>query len=81
MMESMQLFTTICTNQWFIETSIILFLNKRDLFEEKITKSPLTICFPEYTGKRCTMFSVDSYGYILSIVSNFAHLCFRLRFF
>ncbi|CAL8086512.1 unnamed protein product [Calicophoron daubneyi] len=50
MMESMRLFSSICNNQWFTETSIILFLNKRDLFEDKITKSPLTICFPEYTG-------------------------------
>ncbi|KAL7833314.1 hypothetical protein SRHO_G00303320 [Serrasalmus rhombeus] len=31
-------------------TSIILFLNKKDLFEEKITLSPLSICFPEYSG-------------------------------
>lgn len=35
----------------FTETSIILFLNKKDLFEEKIKKSPLTVCFSEYTGK------------------------------
>ncbi|MEQ2194514.1 Guanine nucleotide-binding protein G(i) subunit alpha-2 [Xenoophorus captivus] len=32
------------------ETSIILFLNKMDLFEKKIEHSPLTICFPEYSG-------------------------------
>ena len=51
MHESMKLFDSICNNKWFTETSIILFLNKKDLFEEKITKSPLTICFPEYTGK------------------------------
>ena len=50
MRESMKLFESICNNKWFIETSIILFLNKKDLFEEKIGKSPLTICFPEYTG-------------------------------
>uniref|UniRef100_T1J8S3 G protein alpha i subunit n=1 Tax=Strigamia maritima TaxID=126957 RepID=T1J8S3_STRMM len=50
MIESMKLFDSICNNKWFIETSIILFLNKKDLFEEKITKSPLTICFPEFTG-------------------------------
>lgn len=50
MIESMKLFDSICNNKWFVETSIILFLNKKDLFEEKITKSSLTICFPEYTG-------------------------------
>ena len=52
MIESMKLFDSICNSKWFVETSIILFLNKKDLFEEKITRSPLTICFPEYTGKR-----------------------------
>jgi hypothetical protein len=50
MMESMKLFDSICNNKWFTETSIILFLNKKDLFAEKITKSPLSICFQDYTG-------------------------------
>lgn len=50
MIESMKLFDSICNSKWFVETSIILFLNKKDLFEEKIIKSPLTICFPEYSG-------------------------------
>lgn len=44
------LFDSICNNKFFIDTSIILFLNKKDLFGEKIKKSPLTICFPEYPG-------------------------------
>ncbi|KAK3548647.1 hypothetical protein QTP70_015929 [Hemibagrus guttatus] len=50
MHESLKLFDSICNNKWFTNTSIILFLNKKDIFEEKIKKSPLTICFPEYTG-------------------------------
>lgn len=51
MIESMKLFDSICNSKWFVETSIILFLNKKDLFEEKIKRSSLNICFPEYTGK------------------------------
>jgi guanine nucleotide-binding protein G(i) subunit alpha len=51
MVESMKLFEGICNNKWFLETSIILFLNKKDLFEEKIRHSPLTVCFPEYQGE------------------------------
>ncbi|KAJ7408972.1 hypothetical protein WISP_117301 [Willisornis vidua] len=50
MHESLKLFDSICNNKWFTDTSIILFLNKKDIFEEKIKKSPLAICFPEYTG-------------------------------
>eukprot|EP00063_Salmo_salar_P028041 XP_014002876.1 PREDICTED: guanine nucleotide-binding protein G(i) subunit alpha-1-like isoform X3 [Salmo salar] len=50
MHESMKLFDSICNNKWFTDTSVILFLNKKDLFEEKIGRSPLTICYPEYAG-------------------------------
>uniref|UniRef100_A0A673IZR4 Guanine nucleotide-binding protein G(o) subunit alpha n=1 Tax=Sinocyclocheilus rhinocerous TaxID=307959 RepID=A0A673IZR4_9TELE len=52
MHESLTLFDSICNNKFFADTSIILFLNKKDLFGEKIVKSPLNICFPEYTGTR-----------------------------
>ena len=51
MQESLKLFDSICNNKWFTDTSIILFLNKKDLFEDKIKKSPITICFSEYSGK------------------------------
>jgi len=50
MHESLKLFEEICNNEFFTETPMILFLNKRDLFAEKIKKIPLTVCFPEYTG-------------------------------
>ena len=46
MHESLKLFDSICNNKWFTDTSIILFLNKKDLFEEKIKKSPLTVRVP-----------------------------------
>lgn len=51
MHESLRLFDSICNNKWFTKTSIILFLNKRDLFQEKVAKSSLRKCFPEYQGK------------------------------
>lgn len=50
MHESMKLLESICDNKWFTDTSIVLFLNKKDRFEEKRKRSPLTICYPEYTG-------------------------------
>lgn len=55
MQESLMLFDTICNCQWFKETSIILFLNKKDIFAEKISKSPITIAFPNYKGKKIRM--------------------------
>eukprot|EP01101_Sappina_pedata_P013359 TRINITY_DN9624_c0_g1_i1.p1 TRINITY_DN9624_c0_g1~~TRINITY_DN9624_c0_g1_i1.p1 ORF type:complete len:361 (-),score=96.74 TRINITY_DN9624_c0_g1_i1:7-1089(-) len=50
MHESLKLFEDIINNVWFMGTPIILFLNKKDLFEQKISKVPLTVCFPEYRG-------------------------------
>ncbi|XP_058047366.1 guanine nucleotide-binding protein G(t) subunit alpha-3 [Ahaetulla prasina] len=50
MHESLHLFSSICNHKYFASTSIVLFLNKKDLFQEKITKTNLRICFPEYDG-------------------------------
>ena len=36
MQEAINLFGQICNEDWFRETSIILFMNKKDLFQEKI---------------------------------------------
>jgi len=49
--EALNLFEEICNSRWFNDTSMILMLNKRDLFAEKIQKVPLRVCFPEYEGK------------------------------
>eukprot|EP00808_Paulinella_micropora_P016759 g9646.t1 len=45
--ESLNLFENICNSRWFRDTSVILFLNKCDLFREKIYKVPLTVTFPK----------------------------------
>jgi GTPase SAR1 family protein len=49
--EALNLFEEICNSRWFRETSMILFLNKRDLFAEKIKKVSLSTCFPDYQGE------------------------------
>lgn len=50
MKEALDLFDEICNSRWFEKTSFILFLNKNDLFEQKIKKKDLNTCFPDYTG-------------------------------
>uniref|UniRef100_A0A3B3XWR3 Guanine nucleotide-binding protein subunit alpha n=1 Tax=Poecilia mexicana TaxID=48701 RepID=A0A3B3XWR3_9TELE len=50
MEESKALFRTIITYPWFQNSSVILFLNKKDLLEEKIMFSHLVDYFPEYDG-------------------------------
>lgn len=51
MHESLHLFNSICNHRFFATTSIVLFLNKKDLFQEKIKKVHLSICFPDYDGE------------------------------
>ena len=52
MEESLNLFQAICVNKFFDSTSIVLFLNKLDLFTEKInsTDRHLRLYFPQYSG-------------------------------
>jgi len=53
MEESKALFRTIITYPWFTNSSVILFLNKKDLLEEKIMTSNLADYFPSFEGKFC----------------------------
>jgi len=50
MVESMLLFDEICNSRWFVDTDIILFLNKTDLFKEKLKNKDLSVLFPDYKG-------------------------------
>eukprot|EP00093_Oithona_nana_P009565 09565.XXX_499803_497153_1 [CDS] Oithona nana genome sequencing. len=66
MEESKALFKTIITYPWFQQSSVILFLNKKDLLEEKIMYSHLVDYFPEYDGpkqddKAARQFILDVY--------------------
>ncbi|XP_078299771.1 guanine nucleotide-binding protein subunit alpha-11 [Panthera onca] len=50
MEESKALFRTIITYPWFQNSSVILFLNKKDLLEDKVLHSHLVDYFPEFDG-------------------------------
>ncbi|WVR07406.1 hypothetical protein IAU60_004447 [Kwoniella sp. DSM 27419] len=53
MQEALLLFDSICNSQWFVKTSIILFLNKADLLMEKIRDPQQQIKrnFSDFDGK------------------------------
>ncbi|KAF8525263.1 heterotrimeric G protein alpha subunit 4 [Hysterangium stoloniferum] len=50
MQDAMTIWDSICHSQWFKNTSIILFLNKDDLFSDKIFHSNIKDTFPDYEG-------------------------------
>lgn len=53
MVEALDLFEDICNNIFFLESSMILYLNKRDLFSEKIKVSNIreVPAFADFNGK------------------------------
>lgn len=52
MQESLKLFHEICISKWFTKAAMILFLNKVDLFRQKLSEGiSLKSAFPDYTGE------------------------------
>jgi len=52
MVDSIELFDSICNNNFFKDTAMILFLNKKDLFADKLAGSDIRQCpaFEDYSG-------------------------------
>jgi len=50
MIEALEIFDEHCNSHWFENTAFILFLNKKDVFDEKIKTIPITKAFPEFPG-------------------------------
>lgn len=48
--ESLALFDSVVNSRWFSRTTVVLFLNKIDVFAEKLKYSPLENFFPDYKG-------------------------------
>ncbi|KAH7103192.1 heterotrimeric G protein alpha subunit 4 [Auriculariales sp. MPI-PUGE-AT-0066] len=51
MNDALAIWDQVCHSQWFKNTSIILFLNKVDIFTEKIASSHIRSVFPDFEGK------------------------------
>lgn len=51
MHESIMLFDTLLNSKWFRNVPFILFLNKIDLFEQKVKRAPIRKYFPDYQGR------------------------------
>lgn len=59
MEESLQLFGSIVNSAWFTRTSIVLFLNKIDIFRKKLLTVPLERYYPDYEGPPYKLSGVD----------------------
>jgi len=51
LVSSMNLFKSYCESPLMKDVGVLVFLNKRDLFNEKIGRVPLRNHFPEYAGE------------------------------
>uniref|UniRef100_A0A3Q3QWM5 Guanine nucleotide binding protein (G protein), alpha 13b n=1 Tax=Monopterus albus TaxID=43700 RepID=A0A3Q3QWM5_MONAL len=59
--ESLNIFETIVNNRVFVNVSIILFLNKTDLLEEKVKSVPLKDYFSDYTGPEHSLPDIQAF--------------------
>ncbi|XP_034278580.1 guanine nucleotide-binding protein subunit alpha-15 isoform X2 [Pantherophis guttatus] len=73
MRESLDLFRTILELPWFWNTSIILFLNKVDILEEKILTSDLAAYFPTFPGPKRDVHAAKRF--IFEMYDDIFHQC------
>uniref|UniRef100_A0A146V978 Guanine nucleotide binding protein (G protein), alpha 13b n=1 Tax=Fundulus heteroclitus TaxID=8078 RepID=A0A146V978_FUNHE len=59
--ESLNIFETIVNNRVFSNVSIILFLNKTDLLEEKVKQVSIKDYFPEFLGEPSSLVHVQRF--------------------
>eukprot|EP01113_Clastostelium_recurvatum_P036889 TRINITY_DN5334_c0_g1_i2.p1 TRINITY_DN5334_c0_g1~~TRINITY_DN5334_c0_g1_i2.p1 ORF type:complete len:359 (-),score=69.47 TRINITY_DN5334_c0_g1_i2:75-1151(-) len=48
MHDTLRLFQEMINSKWLVSAAMVLFLNKRDVFQEKIKHIDLSVCFPDY---------------------------------
>ncbi|ETO20299.1 guanine nucleotide binding protein, partial [Reticulomyxa filosa] len=80
MEDSLQIFEEHVNSEWFQNTAFILFLNKSDVFRQRIKETPITVCFKEYTGRQdyeeCYEYIyIYVYIYLYIYIFNFVCAC------
>jgi len=50
--ESLDLFNKVVNNAFFVNVDVVLFLNKKDVFRQKIVATPITECFREWPANK-----------------------------
>jgi len=64
MIEALLLFERIFNSNYFSDTSVILFLNKRDLLQQKLQRGrSIRVAFPDYPGN-------DEYEEVVEYIRN-----------
>ncbi len=63
MEESLALFRVILSSDYFYNASIVLFLNKTDLFPERLAAKPLRCIYPDFEGN----FTIELIDQVFSI--------------
>ncbi|KAG0147166.1 hypothetical protein CROQUDRAFT_62052 [Cronartium quercuum f. sp. fusiforme G11] len=59
--EALNVFDSIVNSKWFVETAFVLFMNKIDLFKEKIAHSSIRQHFPDYPGHDTDVQAAQTY--------------------
>uniref|UniRef100_A0A8C4SW68 Guanine nucleotide binding protein (G protein), alpha 15 (Gq class), tandem duplicate 4 n=1 Tax=Erpetoichthys calabaricus TaxID=27687 RepID=A0A8C4SW68_ERPCA len=74
MKESLALFYSVIHSTWFIRASIILFLNKEDILQEKIHTSHLCSYFPNFKGNYVYKKDIYSHFTCATDTENITHV-------
>ncbi|CCA73250.1 related to guanine nucleotide-binding protein alpha-2 subunit [Serendipita indica DSM 11827] len=69
MQDAMTVWQSICSSSWFERTSLILLLNKEDIFIQKFSHSNIRRFFPDFAGDEGTYADGEKY-----FKERFAHL-------
>ncbi|GMT35681.1 hypothetical protein PFISCL1PPCAC_28768, partial [Pristionchus fissidentatus] len=70
MMQNFEIFKTLTVSEIFKKASIVLFLNKHDIFVEKLKSVPLMRCFHNYSGDNT---DEDASKYVQKQFAHYVH--------